>query len=171
MISEDIENTGNFAYEGPWLLAQLKHLKIWGGPFKKWKGTPLTGRRYLEYIYLTKGLLPEHIKNPYNSIRRRQGNSLAVQWLGLHASTAGGMGLIPRQGTKIPQATWCGQKKKKKKKTNKMAKGLEQILCKRRHRDGHKAHEKMLKSISHWENEQENHHEISLHHLLEELRF
>ena len=41
------------------------------------------------------------------------GNSLAVQWLGLHASTAGGTGLIPRQGTKIPQATLCNQRSKK----------------------------------------------------------
>lgn len=30
------------------------------------------------------------------------------------ASTAGGMGLIPVQGTKILHATCCGQKKKKK---------------------------------------------------------
>ena len=42
------------------------------------------------------------------------GNSLVVQWLGLHASTAGAgaMGLIPGLGTKIPQALWHGQKKK-----------------------------------------------------------
>ena len=33
------------------------------------------------------------------------GDSLAVQWLGLHASTAGRMGLIPGQETKSPQAT------------------------------------------------------------------
>ena len=37
------------------------------------------------------------------------GTSLEVQWLGLHASTAGGMGSIPGQGTKIP----CGVTKKK----------------------------------------------------------
>ena len=40
------------------------------------------------------------------------GNSLAVQWLGLCASIAGGRGSIPGQGTKIPQAAWCGKKKK-----------------------------------------------------------
>ena len=33
------------------------------------------------------------------------GNSLAVQWLGLCASTPGGTGSIPGRGTKIPQAT------------------------------------------------------------------
>ena len=32
-------------------------------------------------------------------------NSLVVQWLGLHASTTGGSGLIPGQRTKIPHAT------------------------------------------------------------------
>ena len=40
-----------------------------------------------------------------------QKNTLAVQWLGLHASTAGGTGLIPGQGTKILHAAWHGQKK------------------------------------------------------------
>ena len=40
------------------------------------------------------------------------GSSLVVQWLGLCASTTGGMGSIPGGGTKIPHAAWCGQKKK-----------------------------------------------------------
>ena len=35
--------------------------------------------------------------------------SLAVQWLGLQASTARGQGSIPGRGTKIPQASQCGQ--------------------------------------------------------------
>ena len=42
------------------------------------------------------------------------GNSLAVQWLGLGAFTAKGQGSIPSWGTKIPQAAWLGQKKKKR---------------------------------------------------------
>ena len=44
-----------------------------------------------------------------------QGNSLVVQWLGLYASTAEGMGSIPGWGTKIPHA--AGPKGKKQ--TNK----------------------------------------------------
>ena len=40
-----------------------------------------------------------------------QGTSLVAQWLGLHASTAGDMGVIPGWGTKILRATWCGNKK------------------------------------------------------------
>ena len=36
------------------------------------------------------------------------GTSLEVQWLRLCALNAGGMGLIPGQGTKIPHAAWCG---------------------------------------------------------------
>ena len=39
-------------------------------------------------------------------------NSLAVQWLGHCVSDARGMGLIPGPGAKIPQAVWCGQKKR-----------------------------------------------------------
>ena len=34
--------------------------------------------------------------------------SPAVQWLGFCASTAGGPGSIPGQGTKIPPAVWHG---------------------------------------------------------------
>ena len=42
------------------------------------------------------------------------GNSLEVQWLGLGAFTAMGLGLIePMSGPKILQDTWCGKKKKK----------------------------------------------------------
>ena len=36
---------------------------------------------------------------------------MAVQWLGLRASTAGALGLIPGQGTKIPQATQRSKKR------------------------------------------------------------
>ena len=48
-------------------------------------------------------------------IKKITGTSLAGQWLRLHASTAGGVGLIPGCGTKIPHATQHGKKKKKKK--------------------------------------------------------
>ena len=40
------------------------------------------------------------------------GNSLVVQWLGLNAFTAKGLGSIPGQGTKIPQVASRGQKKR-----------------------------------------------------------
>ena len=43
--------------------------------------------------------------------------SLVVQWLGLHTSTTGDLGSILGQDTKIPYASWCSQKKKKKGKT------------------------------------------------------
>ena len=41
------------------------------------------------------------------------GTSLEVQWLGLGGSTAEGTGLILDLGTKIPQAVYHSQKKKK----------------------------------------------------------
>ena len=47
------------------------------------------------------------------------GNSLAVQWLGLCVSTAGGPGSIPGQGAKIPYAAqhWPKQTNKQKNPT------------------------------------------------------
>ena len=46
----------------------------------------------------------------FYKIKNRTGNSLAVQWLGFQASTAGGRGSIPGRGTKILNVTWRGQK-------------------------------------------------------------
>ena len=46
-------------------------------------------------------------------IKKGGGTSLVVEWLRLCAANAGGMGLNPGQGTKIPQATWCSQKKRR----------------------------------------------------------
>jgi len=44
-------------------------------------------------------------------IKNFLGNSLVVQWLGLHYSIAGSMGSVLGGGTKILQAVWCGQNK------------------------------------------------------------
>ena len=40
------------------------------------------------------------------------GNSLVVQWLGLCAFTAEGLGSIPGRRAEISQAVWCSRKKK-----------------------------------------------------------
>ena len=55
-----------------------------------------------------------------------QGNSLAVQWLGLQASTAGNTGSVPGWGTKIPHAMWQPktEKEKKKRGTNQISKHI-----------------------------------------------
>ena len=42
------------------------------------------------------------------------GTSAVVRWLRFCAATAGDAGLIFHWGTKIPYASWYGQKKKKK---------------------------------------------------------
>ena len=41
------------------------------------------------------------------------GNSLVVQWLGLHTLTAEGLGSISGQASKFPQVAQCGKKEKK----------------------------------------------------------
>ena len=46
------------------------------------------------------------------SLSLNLGTTLEVQWLRLHASTAGGAGSIPGQGTKITHAARHSQKKK-----------------------------------------------------------
>ena len=48
------------------------------------------------------------------------GISLVVQWLRLHTSTAGGLGFLPGQETKIPQATWYGNKIKQTNNRNRL---------------------------------------------------
>ena len=63
----------------------------------------------------------EDVNNPFKI--QTTGNSLVVQWLGLSALTAMGLGLIPGQGTKIPQASSVAKKKKKKIHTAKQVPG------------------------------------------------
>ena len=53
---------------------------------------------------------------------KKAGNSLAVQWLELCTSTAGGLELIPGLVTKILHAQWYSQKKKERKKESKQIK-------------------------------------------------
>ena len=47
---------------------------------------------------LIDSLHKEHFLNQKNKC---QGNSMTIQWLGLHIATAGSPGLIPDEGTKI----------------------------------------------------------------------
>ena len=61
---------------------------------------------------------------------------MEVQWLGLCASTAGGVGSIPGQETKIPHAVWHSQKQNKTKprpKTKQTKNMLEQLPNSEKH--------------------------------------
>ena len=53
--------------------------------------------------------------NRMAATRGLYGDLPVVQWLRFHPSTAGGTGLIPGQGTKIPHATSCDLLKKMQK--------------------------------------------------------
>ena len=68
-------------------------------------------------------------RNPFHQ-KEASGTSLMVQWLRLHASIAGGMGLSPGQRTKTPHSVWCNQNKcilkKKKQPIKENNKGLTQ---------------------------------------------
>ena len=55
-------------------------------------------------------ILREEMRRNITEINKL-GTSLVVQWLRLRASTAGGTGLIPGWGTKIPHAVWPKKKK------------------------------------------------------------
>ena len=58
---------------------------------------------------------------PWDTVKASKvtlGTSLEVQWLGLDASTAGGTGSIPGQGTKMPHAAQHGQTKPNKTKND-----------------------------------------------------
>ena len=58
-----------------------------------------------------------HSRDSINAVQKEStGASLAVQWLGLHTSSAGGMGSVPGWGTKISQP----KKQKKMNRVNKL---------------------------------------------------
>ena len=80
---------------------------------QKEKTVPFTiATKRIKYLgrNLTKEVKYLYIENCHT------GNSLVVQWLGLHTLTAEGPSSIPGQGTKIPQVVLHDQKKKKEKK-------------------------------------------------------
>ena len=58
------------------------------------------------------------LKKTTKKQKKKDGISLVIQWLGLCASTTGGMGSIPGQGTGIPHASKWGQKKKQTNQKN-----------------------------------------------------
>ena len=58
----------------------------------------------------------ENSREDASKIKKRGlGTSLVGPMVKTLPSNAGGMGLIPGQGTEVPHATECGQKLKKKK--------------------------------------------------------
>ena len=72
---------------------------------------------YFLNVKMTDGILTISYSTKIPLIKRPcYGTSLTVQWLGHQASTAGGMGSIPGQETKILDDVWPSQKKIGKKK-------------------------------------------------------
>ena len=72
------------------------------------------------------------MSNFYKSVLKKLGTSLAVQWLKTPLPNAGGMGLIPGQGTKIPHVLECSQKLKGAKNTTERKKTILRKLKKLR---------------------------------------
>ena len=79
---------------------------------KVWKLNLLMGiaqcYHWTRHLWSLEPQSPEPVvKGTRNKVQRR--DFRGVKWVRLHASTAGGVGSIPGQGTKIPQAMQSGQ--------------------------------------------------------------
>ena len=88
-------------------------------------GLPVGNDGVLDQCYHNRGREKE-IWDMFDKEWKAQGNSLAVQWLGLCAFTAEGLGSVPGQETKIPQADCppAPSQKKRKEKNEKHKQGL-----------------------------------------------
>ena len=84
------------------------HKSLFSCDYKRWHLLKYT--TYIKYSRLNPTGVRPHCwkKKTENNFK---GNSLAVQWLGLHAFTTADRGSVPDWGTKIPQALQCGQNK------------------------------------------------------------
>ena len=115
----------------PWTVVHQASLSMEFSRQEHWSGLPLSSPGGLPNPGMEPGSptlyadsLPSELQWPVgedimlheiSQIKKTSiGASMVVQRLGLHAFTARGMGLIPALGTKIPHATWYGQKVKKK---------------------------------------------------------
>ena len=105
----------------------LSHVQLFATPWTGAHQSPLSRQEYWSGLLLpSTGDLPDQGIEPTSPASLCTGRrnslplclhlkyihrtSLAVQWLRLHAANAGGVGLIPGWGTKIPHAALCGQK-------------------------------------------------------------
>ena len=110
-----MENKGRLGVRDVWQLPPgelvISHEQEAGGQIQK----ETMGKRMC--VCISKHSLKSTVKNYINT-----GNSLVVQWLGLHSSTAGDTGSITGHITKTPQATQHSQKQTKKPKIQKKKK-------------------------------------------------
>ena len=74
---------------------------------------PRTGWRRNSSAQSSVFFRPRSVGQSHPSLFAPKGTFLAVQWLGLQASTAGDASSISDWGTKIPHDMWCHQKKEK----------------------------------------------------------
>ena len=109
------------------MCCMLSHVQLFATPWTVAHQSPLSRQEYWNgLLFPPTGDLPDPGIEPMSlaspCIGRRNSlplslhlkyihrTSLALQWLRLHATYAGGVGLIPGQGTKVPHAALCGQK-------------------------------------------------------------
>ena len=109
------------------MLGCFSHVQLFATPWTVAHQSPLSRQEYWNgLLFPPTGDLPDPGIEPMSlaspCIGRRNSlplslhlkyihrTSLALQWLRLHATYAGGVGLIPGQGTKVPHAALCGQK-------------------------------------------------------------
>ena len=79
---------------------------IWEGTIKRERQINYTSvKKKKKMVRRVHAITGKKFKNP------KVGTSLAVQYLRLHASSAGGTGSISGWGTKVIHAMWCSQKK------------------------------------------------------------
>ena len=110
-VTGKIKMTPRVGNESHWW--ELRHLNMPGG---------LRDSHHNPVLWLATGsscsLLQRHIRN-------NGGNSLVVQWLGLLAFTAQGVGSVPGRGTKILPSASRRRKKIKNKKKETMDEAVE----------------------------------------------
>ena len=103
------------------VISELMNNNSWRSDYLFFPSALFTTVNRVIHVFKPNRLEKQFQKLQNQFIKLILGTSLVIQWLRLYASTSGGTGSIPGQGTEIPCAVWHGQNNNSNKKNENLS--------------------------------------------------